>query len=299
MTGFSIASQKAEEILKFPLKTSPYILGLTLILFVLLTITYLIKIFKFQDEVRAEFNHPIKLNFFPAFSISFLLISIAFLSINKNISQTFWIIGTVLHFFLTIKIISIWIQQTKFEIKHINPAWFIPSVGNIVIPVAGVSHFSPEISWFFFSVGFVFWVILLILFFNRIIFHNPLPEKLLPTLFILIAPPAIGFVSFVKLSGEVTIFSVVLYNIGLFLTFLLFAQFNIFSKIRYYLSWWAYSFPMSAITIASILMYHKSEIHFYKYLAIGFYSILVVIIIILLAKTFGAMSRKEICIMEE
>lgn len=219
MAGFAIASQKAEQVLHMPIHFSWYILILTSAIFIIISIVYLIKIIRFNGAVKNEFNHPIKLSFFPTFSISLLLLGIAFLSVNMLISKYLWIFGTITHFIFTIKVISIWIQHTKFEIKHMNPSWFIPAVGNILVPVAGVSHFSPEISWFFFSVGLFFWIALFIIFFNRIIFHNPLPDKLLPTFFILIAPPAIGFISLVKLTGEVNEFSKILYYFGLFIFF--------------------------------------------------------------------------------
>jgi len=298
LAGFTIAAQKAEQILKIPINLSYPILIITLVFFGIIFTIYLVKIIRFKDEVKKEFNHPIKLSFFPTFSISLLLLSIAFLSINLIISKYLWVFGTIIHFMFTIKIISIWIQHTKFKIKHINPAWFIPAVGNILVPVAGVSHFSPEISWFFFSVGLFFWIILLIIFFNRIIFHTPLPEKLLPTLFILIAPPAVGFISFVKLTGEINAFSKILYYFGLFMVFLLFAQIKIFKKIKFYLSWWAYSFPIAAITIASILMFHETSISSFKYISLILFGILNLIIILLLIKTSIAISKREICIEE-
>ena len=146
--------------------------------------------------------------------------------------------------------------------------------------------------------GLIFWIILLIIFFNRIIFHSPLPEKLLPTLFILIAPPAVGFISFVKLTGEISAFSKILYYFGLFLVFLLFAQIKIFKKIKFYLSWWAYSFPIAAITIASILMFHEAGISSFKYIALVFFGILNLIIILLIIKTSIAILKKEICVEE-
>jgi tellurite resistance protein len=40
-------------------------------------------------------------------------------------------------------------HQNKYEIKHFNPAWFIPIVGNILVPIAGVHHAPIEISYFF------------------------------------------------------------------------------------------------------------------------------------------------------
>ena len=299
MAGFTIAFQKAEQILQMPIHLSWYILMMTILFFIIISIFYLTKIIRFKDDVKNEFNHPVKLSFFPAFSISLLLLSIAFLSINMLISKYLWISGAIIHLIFTIKIISIWIRHTKFEIKHMNPAWFIPAVGNILVPVAGVSHFSPEISWFFFSIGLFFWIALFIIFFNRIIFHNPLPDKLLPTLFILIAPPSVGFISLVKLTGEVNEFSKILYYFGLFIVFLLFAQINLFRKIKFYLSWWAYSFPMAAITIASILMFHETDIEVFKYLSWTFFFALSIIIILLLAKTAVAISKREMCIEEE
>lgn len=298
MAGFSIACQKAEEAKILIFQISNFVLVLTLILFATITFAYTIKVFRYWKEVGKEFNNPIKLNFFPTFSISLLLFSVAFLPVNELASKYFWIAGTVLHFIFTLKIISIWIQHTKFEISHMNPAWFIPAVGNILVPVAGTRFFPDEISWFFFSVGFFFWLVLMVLFFNRIIFHDPLAEKLLPTLFILIAPPAVGFISLTKLGGLDEL-AKMLYYFAFFMVFLLLAQTNIFYRIKYYLSWWAYSFPISAITIASMLMFHETDLVFFRYVSAGLFFILFFIILLLLAKTGKAVLAKEICVTEE
>jgi tellurite resistance protein len=299
MAGFTTAIQKAEQLLFSNLDISTPLLIFTTSLFIIISFIYLIKIIRFRNDVKKEFDHPVKLNFFPAFSISLLLLSVAFLSVDLAVSKYLWIFGTIIHILFTIRIISIWIQHTKFDIKHMNPAWFIPTVGNMIIPIAGVSHYTSEVSWFFFSVGFFLWVTLFVIFFNRIIFHHPLPSKLLPTLFILIAPPAVGFVSLVKLTGEVNEFSQMLYYFGLFILILLLAQINLFRKIKFFLSWWAYSFPIAAITIATLLMYHESNIMFFKYLAYLLVSILIIVISILLTKTVTAIYKKEICVEEE
>ena len=104
-----------------------------------------------------------------------------------------------------------------------NPSWFIPIVGNILVPIAGVPLGYTDISWFFFSIGIVFWPVLLTIIFYRIIFHPALPGKLIPTFFILIAPPAVGFLSYMKLTGEMDNFARILYFSGLFFTLLVFA----------------------------------------------------------------------------
>ena len=298
LAGLSIAFQKAEKVLQFPVHISWHILMMTVAIFVFMTITYLIKLINFKDAVKDEFNNPIKLSFFPTFSISLLLLSIGFLSVDMTISKYLWILGAIIHLVFTIKIISIWIQHTKFDIKYMNPAWFIPAVGNVLVPVSGVHHFSPEISWFFFSVGLFFWISLFVIFFNRIIFHHPLPDRLLPTLFILIAPPAVGFIAFVQLTGEVNAFAKILYYVAFFIVLLLLAQIQLFKKIEFYLSWWAYSFPIAAITIATILMFHKTNLAMFKYLSWTLFVALNTVIIMLLIKTIVAIFKKEICVEE-
>ncbi len=298
LTGFVIAFQKIETILRIPFSISHYFLAITLVAFGIISIIYLLKIIKFRNDVKNEFSHPVKLSFFPTFSISLLLISIAFLSTNMIVSKYFWVAGAIIQFVFTIKIVSIWIHHTKFEITHMNPSWLIPAVGNILIPVAGVSHFSSEISWFFYSIGLLLWIVLLTIFFYRIIFHTPLSEKLIPTLFILIAPPAVAFISFVKLTGTVNEFAKIMYYFALFLGLLLFSQLKMFLKIKYYLSWWAYSFPISAITIASVLMFHETELYFFKLLSLALFTLLCITVVVLVIGTVKAIFKKEICVEE-
>jgi tellurite resistance protein len=152
-------------------------------------------------NLKNEFKNITKLSFFPAISISQLLLGIASTALSPGLSCLLWMVGTVVHFCFSVAVISIWIRHPSLEINHISPAWFIPVVGNILVPIAGVAHAPVEISWFFFSIGLIFWVALFTILLYRLLFHNPLSERLLPTLFILIAPPAVGFISYVKLTG--------------------------------------------------------------------------------------------------
>lgn len=55
----------------------------TAALFALLFICYGFKILLFRNSVKAELHHPIKINFFPAFSISLLLLAALFSGVSK------------------------------------------------------------------------------------------------------------------------------------------------------------------------------------------------------------------------
>ena len=296
MTGFTIAWHRAEDLLGIPVKPSPVLLGLTITLFVVLLLLYLAKDLKYPDQVKAEFAHPVKLNFFPTISIGLILVSIALLPYSEDVSFMVWTLGAALHLGFTLYVLSAWLHKTHFEVAHINPAWFIPIVGNILVPIAGVEHASPEISWFFLSIGLVFWLVLLTIIFYRMFFHQPLPAKLLPTLFILIAPPAAGFISWFQLVGEVNAFGRVLYYVAIFLTLMLLTQAPRFLKLEFFLSWWAYSFPMAAMTLATFLMYEQLELLFFKWLGVALLGLLTALVSVLIGKTARAVQRRAICI---
>ncbi len=291
MGGLTIAWENAGEIFPLGMLVAHILLALSTLLFIVLLALYLYKAMRYREALLEEWGNPVKMSFVPAISISLLLLAVAFLPISPSLGLWLWVPGSILHLIIALLIINAWLHQTNFEIHHMNPAWFIPAVGNVVVPLAGVPLGYPEISWFFFSIGMGLWLVLMVIVFNRIIFHAPLPEKLLPTLFILIAPPAVGFLSYVKLVGVIDPGAQVLYNFALFLTLLLFSQLPRFLRLPFALSWWAYTFPLAAMSVASMVMSSKSGNVFYGYLGLILLALLSLLIPLLLVKTATAIRR--------
>jgi tellurite resistance protein len=299
LVGFTIALQKAEKVLKISSYIPKIILYVSIMAFVLIAFLYALKILKFPEEFKKELSHPVRINFIPTFSISILLFSIAYLEYSKVTSKLLWIVGTILHLMITLFVLLQWIDQTHFTIQHYNPSWFIPVVGNILVPVAGVEHADKYFSWFFFSVGIVFWIVLFTILFYRIIFHHPIPQKLIPTFFIMIAPPSVGLISYVKLTNGLDAFAKVIYFFAMFLILLLIAQIKKFVNTKFYLSWWAYSFPLAAFSIATFVMLSKTHLSVFKYIFGVSLVVLSFVVIILAGATIASILKKNICIEEE
>ena len=298
LSGLTVAWEKAQHLYQLNTGIGHSLLALTVFVFTLLSLIYTLKILKHRNSVSQELMHPIKLSFFPSISISLLLLSIAFLSVNMAIAKPLWITGVILHFGFTLFVISRWMHHEHFKINHMNPAWFIPAVGNVLVPITGMALGYTDVSWFFFSVGMLFWIILLTVFFNRILFHDPMPTHLLPTLFIMIAPPAVGFIAYVRLNGGIDHFAHFLYFVALFLTFLLLSQAKYYLKLPFFLSWWAYSFPLAAITIASFVMFEKTDKVLYMWLASSFLVLVTTLVGIIIALTLKAIFKKKVCVAE-
>lgn len=296
LSGFTIVSQKIAEISAFPVFITHLLAWFTFLAFLIITGIYLTKILAKPEAVVAELKHPVKLSFFPAFSIGMILLSIVMLKVAPLLAETLWILGILAHFSLFLFIVNSWMHHEHYQIQHISPAWFIPAVGNVLVPIAGMHFGYIELSWFFFSIGMIFWILLFTIFFYRILFHDSMPSHLVPTFFILIAPPAVGFVAYVKLNGGLDNFANILYYIGIFLTILLFSQIKRFTSLPFFLSWWAYSFPLAAMTIASFLMYNLTSKALFVYIASLLAVILTALMAFIVYKTSMAIRAKKICV---
>ena len=267
-------------------------------LFLFITFMYGLKAIKHFDEVQADFRHRIRINFFSAISISFLLLSIAFMTYWPFLSMILWWVGFLLHSLFMFHTISFWIQH-NFEINNMNPAWFIPVVGNVLIPVAGVEYMPVAFNFFYFSVGFFFWVILFTIFLNRAIFHHQLPQKFMPTLFILIAPPAVGFIAYMRIAQSWDTFAAFLLFIGYFFVVLIFFLRKSFFNIRFFLSWWAFTFPLTAISIASVVAYQITDFKIFKFFAFILFGIALIVIGFVSWETILRIHKGEICVNED
>lgn len=297
MSGLTITYQKAAIWLNFPHIIGNSLMYITTAIFIVVSITYIMKFFTYSNAVKNEFSHPVRINFFAAVSISMLMLAIIYKEAYPTVSAIFWYPGTALHFYLTMHTIAFWIKDNQ-ELAHSNPAWFIPIVGNVLIPVGGIGFASNGLLMYFFSVGIFFWIILFSLILNRIIFHHQLAVKFMPTMFILIAPPAVGFIAYFKLFGVVDTFAMILFNLALFFTFLVAFMYKSFLKIKFFISWWAFVFPVAAMAISSMLMYHVVNDFALLILSYVMIAVTTIIISIVIYQTILHMTKNEICIQE-
>ncbi len=297
LSGLTIAWQKAGMWLGMPKDIGEYLLYIDTAVFAIITLTYIVKLLVYPGEVIEEWRHPVRINFFAAISISLLMLAIIYKEEYKNTALYVWYAGTAMHTFLTLYTISRWITHNQ-EINHSNPAWFIPIVGNLLVPVGGVGFASTHILMYYFSVGFFFWIILFAVLLNRIVFHHQLPQKFMPTLFIFLAPPAVAFIAYFKLYHQVDSFAMILFNIAVFFTLLLVFMFRSFIGLKFFISWWAFVFPVAAMAIAAMVMYHITRNTTMLYTSYGILTAATGVILVVFFFTARCALKGKICIQE-
>lgn len=299
LSGFAIMFAKAYHVFGVPYWIYTSILFIDTVVFLVILTAYMFKLLLFTDAVKKEFYHPVKSSFMAAISISFLLLSIAFYDYAPTLSVLLWYIGAPLQMIFTLIIMYYWIRN-DLEVVHSSPAWFIPIVGNILVPIVGVETAPIYVSLFFFSIGMMFWIVLFSIMIYRIIFHHPLAKKLVPTLFIFIAPPAVGFISYFRITnGSIDIFSIFLYSIALFILVLLLIMIRMYDTKEFFVSWWAYTFPLAAVSIATIMMHRVLDNSITYLLSIILTGLTTLVVSYVVYRTLQACRAQKICIEEE
>ena len=297
--GLTIATENLEKHFDVPGYVSLALLSITTLVWLSLVVAYVTKWIRFPAAVRAELDHPIRLSFFPASSIGLVLIATSFYPYLPDLTNVLWWIAVVAQLAFTLLILNRWIHSEHFTVEHNSPAWFIPIVANLLVPIAGAPLGHEEVSYFFFAIGIVFWLPLMAISLNRSFFFAPIPQKLLPTLFILIVPPAIGFTAWTALhGGMLDDFGRVLYFVGLFMTVMVISQWRKFVGLPFALTWWAFSFPLASITVASFLYFSLVGETFFLVLAISLYVVLVLVVATLTVRTVALAIRKHLFLPE-
>lgn len=300
LAGLSLAWRRAAHVWDVPEIVGEALFVLAAAVFVLIAAAYVAKWLRHPDAVRAELRHPVKMSFVPTVTISLLLLATAGQDLVEDLATVLWWVGATGHLALTVVVLSAWFGRPDITLSQVTPAWFIPIVGNVVTPLAAPALGSVDLAWFAFSVGLIFWLGLLPLLLHRILLHEvPLPDKLLPTLAIFIAPPAVAMLSWQALTGEVVDpVSRILHSAAVMFTLLLVAQAARLRTIPFAVPYWAYSFPLAAVSAASIAAAAALDSSLYDVLAVSLLGLTTLVVAVVGALTVRALARGTLFVAE-
>ncbi len=199
-----------------------------------------------------EFRDSKSANFVPAFTVASAIIAGGFAPYAEPVARAVWVAAAGLHLALAFVIVRRWFTAQREE-EEASPAWFIPVVGTLLMPVGGVSLGFVGASWFFFAIGAVFWLILAPVMTHRLLFAEPLPDRALPSLFILLAPPAVGGLAALALNeGAASPVTHALFGFAAFISVLVASLLGGVLSTRFSVTWWALTFPSAAFATLAV-----------------------------------------------
>ena len=250
ISGLGLIWHAVEANWSYPPIVSATATALAALVFAVLLALYACKWFHYPERVMNELRHPVRINFLPAVSINLILIGMLAEPWIGTWAAWLWQAGAALQLVLTIVIVNVWFEAER-PTSSINPAWFIPAVGNVLVPLAAAPAGKDLVAWFFMSIGLFFWVILGTMVFYRLVTKPPLEPPMQPTLAVMLAPPSVAFLAWMSISGELNGPGYFFYSIALLTFLVLVAQVPRFLRLPFFPSWWAYTFPLAAFTVAS------------------------------------------------
>ncbi|KSV72765.1 SLAC1 anion channel family protein [Sinorhizobium sp. Sb3] len=251
ITGLSLAWREATRTIGLPALPGEYVGWLGTSIFLSLALGYAIKWRRHPGLVAAEFAHPVQSNFFATVAIGLLLQS-AFLNLySPLLSEVVWTIASALTFALAYVVARGFLGRQQSRDTTLPPL-LIPGVATLDIAVTG--HAMPfswahEVNMLAFSVGSVIAAVFIALIFSRLRHEDPLPALARPSLMVLVAPFAVGFLAYTNVTGSVDLFATVLFYFALFLMLVL-SPMVFRSHVTFSVTWWAISFPLAALSIA-------------------------------------------------
>jgi len=275
---------------------------LNIILFCILLIPWILRWILYPHNAVADLQHPIIAQFYATIAIGFLVLAGDFLAVgthylphhlSNTCAQWLWGIGTFLTFIFAITIPLIMFLGSHVEITHINPGWFIPPVGLIVIPIAGAKLISTwpanlqlpmlilnYVAW---STGFFLWLFLATICFYRFLCCPPLPSTLAATIWINLGPIGAGTMALLNLiqsssilkietfAGSFELFGLIFWSFGfwwLMIAILKTRHYIRNAKLPYAMSWWGFTFPLGAYVGSSYMigqLFQSSTIKIYGF----------------------------------
>lgn len=214
------------------------------------------------QALAADLAHPVRHAFVAAPAVSLLLLASVAVSVLGETGgwvAALWWAGSLAQLGATVWVLGRWLRAGPAAgWPPVTPALFIPVVGNVLAPLAGVAVGAGPWAVAQFGLGLALWPVLLTLLLARVIAHGLWPERLLPLTFITIAPPAVAGVAALQL-GWPPATGWLAWGTALF--FLLWSAGVARRMLAQPLAVtaWALSFPLAALAVLSLRLAAQGE----------------------------------------
>jgi tellurite resistance protein len=265
LTGLALAWHRAEPLMGAMATGVALVVGaLAAGVFAVLAAATVLRGLYHADAWREDRLHPVRHTFVATLPVAILLLATVAVALLGPSwwADALWWTGSLSQLAATVWVLGRWWRGNQSaNLKQglppglawagVTPALFIPVVGNVLPPLAGVPLGHAEWAAAQFGIGLLFWPVVLALVLARIAVQGMFPERLLPTMFILIAPPAVSALALLQLGAPLPI-AWVLWGMAVFTLLWVATQLRRLAALPFALPHWALSFPLAALTALTL-----------------------------------------------
>jgi tellurite resistance protein len=209
LCGLSLAWHRATPLMGEMAGAAALVIGaLAALVFAVLAVATVARMQRYPEAWAEDLRHPVRHPFVAAMPISLILLATVSVALRgpDALAQGLWWVGSLSQLWVTVWVLSRWWRGNQaggLQWATVTPALFIPIVGNVLVPLAGVPLGHTEWATAQFGIGLLFWPVVLVMLLVRVAVAGLWPERLRPAVFILIAPPAVIGLAALQLGAPV------------------------------------------------------------------------------------------------
>ncbi len=219
------------------------------VLVVLAGATFL-RLQRYPEAWAEDLKHPLRHVFMAAIPVSVILLATVAVAAGLRgvVVEALWWLGATGQLWVTLWVMARWWRAPNgLPWASVTPALFVPVVGNVLVPLAGVSLGRPEWAAAQFGIGVFFWLVVSALLVVRLAVQGMWPERLLPASFILVAPPAVVGTAALQFGAPVGV-GWGLWGVAVFSLLWVLPLLRRIAEQPIGLTHWAMTFPLAALT---------------------------------------------------
>jgi len=257
LSGLSLAWHRAAPLMGEPAGRIAWGVGLlAALVFGLLALATLLRGWRHAEAWAEDCRHPVRHTFIATLPVSVILLATLAVVLHGPSIAALWLwrAGALAQLGVTLWVLARWWRGNGpggLQWASATPALLVPIVGNVLVPLAGVPLGQAEWSAAQFGIGLLFWPVVMALVVVRVALQGLWPERLLPSAYIVIAPPAVIGTSALQL-GAPALVVWALWGMALFSLLWVATLTRRIAALPFGLPHWGMGFPLAALAALTL-----------------------------------------------
>jgi len=253
LTGVAATWSAASTVAHVPGPIAQAFWGLSALVTIWLLTAHTVRGARSGASLRAQLRDPVQGPLAVIVPLVGMLIGVDVLPWLPVVGSTVVIVSMIVAALYAGWLMSTWMTG-RIDLGAIHGGYILPPVAGGFITASAADALGLQgLGWAAFGVGCLFWVIMTTLLLVRIASRPPLPEPLVPTLAVLMAPPAVGGLALFALTDRVSSpLSLAFAGLAAILVIAQLAALPHYRRLPFTLGFWSFTFPVAAVTTYAI-----------------------------------------------
>ncbi|HEY4389489.1 MAG TPA: hypothetical protein VGN34_34040 [Ktedonobacteraceae bacterium] len=248
VVGLARVWQVAGSLYGFPLQIGNALYLLTALVFLLLLAIAVVKLVCAPKILVSNLTDSIQGPFNSLLPVSGMLLAVGLQPYAYRVALVLCLVFFAATILLCGWMIGHWIATNALETDQFHSGYFLPTVAGSFLCGDSAARFGfIGLGWLGFGIGIVCWLMLGSVTFNRLFFRPRLPDALLPTIAIELAPPVVGGSAYFRLAGtRPDIFAYILAGYAILIVISQLRLLPLYCKLSFTPGFWSFTFPWAA-----------------------------------------------------